>query len=447
MCDLAQAIGDKKAELRALNQIGTLQAGRRDYIRAADYFNQALSLARTTGDQAGVADSLNRLGGFHFNTGQPEEAEACHREALEVARTLGDDLLLAASLDGLGQIDLLRGRVRASLDKYNQIADLRRRLGDQAGLMEALNALAAAYTWLGEYKRVTDACEEALTFISKVGNLPALPSLCTYLAISYLNLGELGEAGDHLQAGLQVARRLDHTAMQAFSLSWLCYYYLAIGWFDAAQESAEEAVRLAQTLGSPLWEMRTHIGLGIAHLYRGESDQAVQVLTHVYDMACKLDFAPDRAVALYELARANLALGNLCVTGQLLEQLFNVADRCELREYQARGRWLHGRLALAQCDLDGALESLEDARARAESLGSRFILWRTDAALGDVHLAAGRSAEANTAYRRAWETLQAIIATLPDEVARENMLVSPSAVELREKANNDLANSRRRTGI
>ena len=437
MRDLAQAIKDKRAELRALNEIGALQASRRDFVRAADYFNQALTLARDIGDQAGIADSLNRLGGVHFNTAKPEEAQNCHREALEIARALDDNALLAATLDGLGQIDLLRGRVRASLDKYKQIADLHRRLGNQAGLMEALNSLAAAYTWLGEYEQVADACEEALAFVSKVGNLPVVPSLYTYLAISHFNRGELGKAGDRLREGLSVARSLDHITMQALCLSWMGYYHLILGQFDKALEAADEGVSLAQKLGSPLWEMRARTSLGIVRLYRGELSKAVRVLSGVYDAACTLDLAPDQAVALYELGRASLMIGDLQAASKALDCLLNVADKSELREYQVRGRWLKGRLALEQANLDGALEALEDARGRAEAIGGRLILWRADSALGDVHRAAGRSAEADAAYQRAWETVQAMAATLMDEEAHESLLTSSSVAELRAKVNTE----------
>jgi tetratricopeptide (TPR) repeat protein len=110
-----------------------------------------------------------------------------------------------------------------------------------------------------------------------------------------------------------------------------------------------------------------------------------------------------------------------------------MADRDELREYQVRGRLLQGQLAMAQADLDGALEALEDARGRAEAISARLILWRTDRALGDVHRAAGRSAEADAAYRRAWDTLQTMAATLSDEETRASLLASPLATELREQ--------------
>jgi tetratricopeptide (TPR) repeat protein len=138
-------------------------------------------------------------------------------------------------------------------------------------------------------------------------------------------------------------------------------------------------------------------------------------------------------VARYELGRANFALGNLDAVEQALEQLLDVADKSELREYQARGRWLSGQLALTRGDLSGALDDLEDARARAEAIGARLVLWRIDAALGDVHQAADRRAEANVAYQQAWKTLQDVTYTLPDEGARESLLSTPLAADLREK--------------
>jgi class 3 adenylate cyclase/tetratricopeptide (TPR) repeat protein len=428
---MAQTIGDKGAELRALNEIGALQAGRHDYVRAADYFDQALALARDIGDRAGIADSLNRLGGFYFHTGKPEEAQACHREGLEIARVLGDTALLAASLDGLGQIDLLRGRVRASLDKYSQIAELQRRLGNQAGLMEALNALAAAYNWLGEYERVAHLCEEALGFVTKVGNLPVVPSLYAYLAISYLNRGELAKSGEYLRIGLSLAHSLDHVAMQVFCLSWVAYYRLVLGHFDSALESAQHAVELAESLGSSLWEMRAHTSLGIVQLYRSELGEAVRILDKVYQLACDLDFAPDQAVALYELGRANLGMGELESADQNLRKLLDVADRSELHEYQVRGRWLQGCLAMAQGRLEDALDALEDARARAEAIGARLILWRIDTARGDVHQAAGRKTEAGTAYRQAWAVFEALAATVPGEAATVSLGASPLVSHLR----------------
>jgi tetratricopeptide (TPR) repeat protein len=213
----------------------------------------------------------------------------------------------------------------------------------------------------------------------------------------------------------------------------MAYYHLVTGCLDEATKSVQEAVRSAQELGLPLWDLRAHTALGIVYIHRGELREAVLALSDEYQLACAWGFAPDQAVVLYELGRAHLALGDLEAAGGALQTLLGLADQGDLREYQVRGRWLQGLLAIDRADPDGALEALEDARARAEVIGARLILWRIESALGDVHRAAQRRTEANAAYRRGWEILRAMAATLPDEQVCGSLLESPLAAALRIK--------------
>lgn len=430
---LAQMIGDRKAKLRTLNQIGALQSGLGHVVQAGEYFKQALILAEESGDPAGVADSLNRLGEYYRNSADYQEAAAHHQQALEIARSTGDNWLLAASMEGLGEVDLARDDLNASLDKWSQVVALRRRLADPLGLMKALNALAMLYTWRGEYERVADVGLEAFEFISRVGDLPVVSSLHTYFAISHLIRGHLATVAEHLLAALEVARRLDHRVMKTHSLVWLAYYYAAIGQIDVALQSSEESVSLASRSTSPRCQVRAAACLGAVHLEKGSIDHAFHILTDVYDHACQLDSAPDKAEALYELGHANLALANWEATEGLVGQLLSLADACELGEYQARGRWLRGRLFLAKEDVSGALESLENARQRAESMGAHLILWKICAATGDAHRAADHGDQAGRAYRRSWEMLQSMATTLPTQATRDSMLASPPANALRAK--------------
>jgi hypothetical protein len=151
----------------------------------------------------------------------------------------------------------------------------------------------------------------------------------------------------------------------------------------------------------------------------------------VYDQACHLDSAPDKAEALHTLGHTNLALANLEATEGLVEQLRSLTDGCELGEYQARGRWLRGRLFLPKKDVGGALESPDNARQRAGSMGRQLTLWKTCVATGDAHRPVGRGDQAGGAYQRAWEILQSMTATLPTQATRDSMLASPSAAVLR----------------
>jgi tetratricopeptide (TPR) repeat protein len=430
---LAQMVGDQKTELRTLNQIGDLQSRLGHGLQAGEYFKQALILAAESSDPGGVADSLNRLGEYYRNSADYEEATAHHQQALEIARSTGDNWLLAASMEGLGQVDLARDDLSASLDKWNQVVGLRRRLADPVGLIKALNALAMLYTWRGEYDQVADVALEAFEFISRVGDLPVVSSLHTYFAISHLIRGDLAIVADHLLAALEVSRQLDHRVMKTHSLVWLGYYYAAIGQLDLALQSSEEAMALASRSTSLQCQVRAATCLGAVRLEKGSIDQAFHILIDAYDQSCQLDSAPDKAEALYELGHANLALANWEATEGLVEQLLSLADLCGLREYQARGRWLRGTLFLAKEDVSGALESLENARQLAKSMGGRLILWKICLATGDAHRAGGHDDQAASAYRRAWDILQSMATTLPTQATTDSMLASPSATVLRAK--------------
>ncbi len=431
--ELAQVTQDQKAELRALNQIGSLLAGTQAMEQAGEYFNRALELARSIGDQEGMADSLNRLGESFRQSGDYRQAQQCHLQALEITHNLENKALLANSLEGLGQIDFLRGRLHTGIDKYNQVVDLRRRLVDQVGLMEALDALAEIYLWQGKYQQVLDVCLEGFDFLSRVGDLPNVVSLHTYFALGYMFLGDLEMVEDHLLAGLEVARRLDHMVMQSRSLSWLSYYKLEIGQIDDALEYAQAANKYAEASASPLYKARAQSRLGTVLLERGDAEAALEIFDQVCAAVRRIDSVPDRAMTLYNRGCANLKLGRLEALERISDELSQVAGRSQLGEYQVRGRWLRAQLLAARGENQAALGLLEDARALTEEQSASYLQWAIDVAIGDMHQVEGRRAEAQYVYAKAWKTIQKVASTLCTADAEKGLLESANVAQLRSK--------------
>jgi hypothetical protein len=99
-----------------------------------------------------------------------------------------------------------------------------------------------------------------------------------------------------------------------------------------------------------------------------------------------------------------------------------------------RARWLSGHLCLRQGQQRSALTWLEDARARAESLGAQLTLWQIESELGDAYQQLERRAEASGAYQRGWLALQSITDDLSDPSDRNQMLATPAAANLQAKA-------------
>jgi len=430
VCRLAQQAGDRGAELRALNQIGALENERHNYQRAGAYFNHALVLARSLNDQAGIAESLNRLGEYYRNIGERQQARECHRQALEMARRLGDLGLLAASIEGLGRIGFMQGRVRASVEAHKQALELRRRLVDRVGLMNALNSLAMAYVWLGDYRHAEETCLEAFDFISRVGDLPVVASLHTYYAASRLYRGDLSKVEAHLLAGLDVARRLDLLSVQAHTLAWLGYYYKLIGQLDRALDLSGRAATTLADLPLPRWQVWAGAVVVGVCTESGRAERALQLASKLLERAEQWCLTPDRAVALFELAQARLAIGQSAAAEKPIAELLAVADACEMAEYQIRGRWLLGQLRLIQGNPTAALPALSKACEQAEQSEARQLLWRLRATLADAYWTLSQNEQAEANYRAAWQLLNEIADTLPDPAARPLMLALPAARRL-----------------
>jgi tetratricopeptide (TPR) repeat protein len=110
----------------------------RDYLRAGELFQAALSLARGLGDDAMLGRSLNRLGNWYGNLEQPDKGIELHSEALEIFHRLGSDAGTAETLDLLGIARFLAGDLVASGRVYDEAIELFTRLGDRRGLASSL---------------------------------------------------------------------------------------------------------------------------------------------------------------------------------------------------------------------------------------------------------------------------------------------------------------------
>jgi predicted ATPase len=134
---LAHLAGDRHGEWQSQVDLGFLWAGR-DYVKAGDYYRQALALARAMDDQATLAHTLNRLGNWRLNVEQPHDALRLHQEALAMFQALADRRGEASTLDLLGMASLLSGDLRQGAVYNRQAIVLFRELDDRQRLISSL---------------------------------------------------------------------------------------------------------------------------------------------------------------------------------------------------------------------------------------------------------------------------------------------------------------------
>jgi hypothetical protein len=86
---LQEAAGDRFGVGRTLNGLGIDALGRRQFLRAMNYFDKSLSVSRELNDPASVATELGNMATLAYEQGDLERARSLAIESLTMRRDLG----------------------------------------------------------------------------------------------------------------------------------------------------------------------------------------------------------------------------------------------------------------------------------------------------------------------------------------------------------------------
>jgi len=153
-----------------------------------------------------------------------------------------------------------------------------------------------------------------------------------------------------------------------YSRTVLVWSLAELGDFAEAVEVGREAIRIAETVDHPYTLVFACLGLGTAHLRRGEFDDAIVHLGRAVQTCRTGD-----AAALFALVASHLAPA-YCLTGRA----------------------------------DAALDLLKEAIEQAIAIGDPFGHWLRAAGRAQAYLLVGRAAEALSLAQRAVEISKAV---------------------------------------
>jgi tetratricopeptide (TPR) repeat protein len=103
----------------------------KQYARAAEYLEQALTIARETADKRGEAINLGRLGDAYRDQGQIDAAIQQHEQGLALTRQMDDKRGEGYGLADLAMDYCLRGEIDKAADAFKQARGLFDGLGMQ----------------------------------------------------------------------------------------------------------------------------------------------------------------------------------------------------------------------------------------------------------------------------------------------------------------------------
>ncbi|RZU50579.1 DNA-binding SARP family transcriptional activator [Krasilnikovia cinnamomea] len=274
----ARAVGDRDAQARALSNLGRLHRRQGRLDRAAESYQQALTLYTGLGDDAAVAGALRNLGSVHWRQGHYRQAADHYQQAWTRYRRLGDEAGEADALVRLGLVDERLGDSAQAVRRLRPALELYARLGDRFSEAYVLSLLARLGPDPDQLAPTAASLELSLAAVRQAGDRTREAYVLTDLAAVHARRGRLAEAAAHLREALVLHRRIGDRASEAEALNDLGQVLRAAG--DAAQAAAEhgQALALAREIGDRYEQARAHDGIAAADQVTGEPDRA---LSHV----------------------------------------------------------------------------------------------------------------------------------------------------------------------
>jgi class 3 adenylate cyclase/tetratricopeptide (TPR) repeat protein len=212
-----------------------------------------------------------------------------HLPQTDDARTLAVDLHLdiRSALLPLGEFGQMLDRLRAG----ERLAEA---LGDRRRLGRIYAYLTSHFRQVGEYEQALETGQRGLAAANAEGDLGTLMATNIYVGHVYYDTGQYGRAAAHFQSNvtsLSPEMRQERFGLpylaSVHSRTWLAASLAELGLFDEAIEHGREAMRIADESQHVSSLVSAHMGLGRAHLRRGDLAQAVPVLERGVELARK----------------------------------------------------------------------------------------------------------------------------------------------------------------
>jgi tetratricopeptide (TPR) repeat protein len=224
----------------------------------------------------------------------------------------------------------------------------------------------------------------------------------------YLEYGRMDKAVEVTEECIRLGEQAGFVAPQSLNRSILALAYAFLGDFDRAFELARLALAKTEEL-VPVMRPSARVLLAEIHFLKGDLAEAEAILAESLDSFTLDEFAdPGLMFAFVTQGELALARQDYARALALADDLMSTLRKFGVRLFMADALYLKGRVLLALSRTEEAYQTLQAARAEAEALNSRRILWEILFTLSQVTVRRGDVAQAEALRRQAQEIVEYI---------------------------------------
>jgi predicted ATPase/class 3 adenylate cyclase len=399
------------------------------YADAIAEFERMREVARAARDRVREGEAVVEISYCQFLTFRNEGIEECRRsahEALAIGRETGDQHLIARSLSYLGLASQADGDPAEGDRLFEESLTIARANGYGDTVATNLTWLGAHANWRGEFTQAIETSRQAVAAAREVGDGLSDMISGAFICLSQIGLGQYAEALATIDGGLAKARDRNNSFMVGRLTNSLGWLYQELGDFRRATEYNREAADIGKNARNANVEVSSLINLALDELNLGEPTRALGLMEETYERVVKFAFGAHRwrwslHLNAY-LSEALIVTGDPVRALEHADRVLQQARRTGSMKYEARALTLRGQVLLDAGQSAQASGELALALALARRMGYPNLTWQSAHLLGRAEEAAGRAEEAAGAARLAAQTLDELVARLPDAALRRTFL-------------------------
>ncbi|MGE5602904.1 MAG: ATP-binding protein [Nitrososphaerales archaeon] len=232
----AEAAGEVRVRVAAVNFLGWIATDQGDYPAARDYLAAAAALARQLGNQSGMADALRSLGAAEFRQGAYAEAEAHALESRAMFESLGDRRGMAKAADLLAAVARETGDYERALGIYREAQALLQDTGAAGAEATLLNNMGDLARAKGDYAQAQRDYQESGVRSAKLGDLLGIAVVSLNLGHTAARSGDDAAARVRFHEALRLAREMAVVPVQLDALAGLAGVLARAGEIDRPLE-------------------------------------------------------------------------------------------------------------------------------------------------------------------------------------------------------------------
>jgi CHAT domain-containing protein len=308
----------------ALSNLAEVSYSKGDYLTASKQLDNALNAFQD--DRKGEARVRLFKSYIAGSIGETDKALVEISRALELFREINDKSGEGLALTAMGLWHSSNQDHIPALEINKEALEIFHAIGDQHNEAIALNAIGQAYQNLNEYANALTFYKNALTLFENTRTLDAASGTTCAIASTHYLSGNLDQALASYERCLQLSRIVGKHRIEAYALEGIASIYGAQGRHRQAVKQYEDLERFFKSNGDLRGQAMALNGHGDLLLRLGEKQKALDVFGQAFSLSEKMGDRGILIAMLYNLARANEALGLHETALSLIRKSFNLIE-------------------------------------------------------------------------------------------------------------------------